>query len=60
MFKLFSQIIPGVTLDDYRKETEEVREELHDEIAEAIEDLRKSQEMLDQIKSEVVSNFNCS
>ena len=47
-------MIGGVTLDEYKQSKKAVAEELHDDLAETLEELRKSQEMLDQLASEMV------
>ena len=47
-------VIGGVTLDEYKQSKKTVAKELHDDLAETLEELRKSQEMLDQLASEMV------
>merc|ERR1712226_1461797 len=46
-------VIDGVTLDEYKQAKKAVAVELHDDLAETLEELRKSQEMLDQLAADM-------
>ena len=49
-------MIDSAALDNYKQSKQAVAEELHDDLAETLEELRKSQEILDQLASDMVSN----
>jgi hypothetical protein len=47
----------GKTLADYKASMNVVKDEFHDDFAEIIEEIRKSQEMLDQLSSDMVKKL---